>query len=809
MSAMLQDLRQTARALRKSPGTCAVVVVTSALGICAVATVFSILDAFLLKPLPGVARQAELVNVHATAPDGSSFHSVSLATYRDLRDGSPVFTDISAFASRLVSLSTGGDPSLAVAQIVTGSTFSVLGVTPALGRFFLPGEDAVPGRDAVAVISHRLWQQHLAGDPAAVGRKVSINGHPFTIVGVAPAGFVGTFLGQPFDLWIPTMMASAAGVPADRLTDRRIVWLELVGRLRPAVTLEAARRAVSARAGELAQAYPDIYKGVGYDLLPTTGFEDSLRSAAIPFFAVLMGLAVLVLTIAGVNVSALLLARSVGRERELGVRVALGAGRGRLLRHLVLENVLLFLGGGAVGILGTFATTSLLGRVELPTPVPLAFDLQPGPRVLLFALLASIAAGLAFGLAGTVTALQPSSLASLRAAAATDRRSTSRLRSAFVAAQVALSAVLLVAAGLLFRTVRQAASISPGFDPDGLTMTTVDFRMLGVDSSRAGAAYEALQSRIASLPGVQSAATAGVLPLGPGSRSDAVSLPGAPADEPPRSVDLCDVGDSYFATMRLPILAGRAFGPAEGAGGSPSAIVNETLAGKLWPGREPLGRTIVWNKTLLTVVGVARDSKYRRLWEAPRPFLYLSDRQFGSLRRDLVVRGGGDAASVASALRREIRSVAPGLALSAVLPVRRYIGFSTLTQRVGSAVAGALGAVGLTLAALGVWAQVAFSVSRRTREIGIRMALGARPAQVVRLETARGGRAAAVGLAFGLGAALLSARLLASLLFGVSPADPLTFAAVALVLAAITLAASYAPARRAARVDPNEALRSD
>jgi hypothetical protein len=274
-------------------------------------------------------------------------------------------------------------------------------------------------------------------------------------------------------------------------------------------------------------------------------------------------------------------------------------------------------------------------------------------------------------------------------------------------------------------------------------------------------------------------------------------------------VDLCDVGDSYFATMRLPILAGRAFGSSDGAGSPPSAIVNETLARTVWPGRDPLGRTLLWNRRSLTVVGVAKDSKYRRLWEAPRPFLYISDRQFGSLRRDLVVRGGGAAASLASALRREIRSVARDLALSAVLPVRRYIGFSTLPQRVGGAVAGALGGIGLGLAALGVSAQVAFSVSRRTREIGIRMALGARPGQVVRLEAARGGKTAAVGLTLGLLAALLFSRLLTSLLFGVRPADPLTYGAVALVLLALTLAASYAPARRAARVDPIGAHRSE
>ncbi len=807
--ALLQDLRHAVRTLRKSPGVSVVVIATVALGICAVATVFSIVDALLLKPLPGVARQSELVNVHATAPDGSSFHSVSLETWRDLRAQNPALRDLAAFSSRIVSLSTGGEPLPAVAQIVTANFFPLLGARPALGRFFVPSEDTAPGRDAVVVVSHRIWKERFARDPNVVGRTLLLNGRSFTVVGVARPGFVGTFLAEPFDLWIPTMMAPAAGTFPNRLTDRRVSWLELVGRLRPAATVESARRVLSVRARRLERTYPSIYRGVGFDVVPTSGFEDTLRVPAVRFFALLMGLAVLVLAISGANVSGLLLARALGRQRDLSVRRALGAGRGRLLRQMLTENVALFLAGGTAGIGLTMGAATLLERFRLPTPVPIALDLQPGPRVFAFALLASLVAGLVFGIVGAVAATRPSSLLLLRVGAATDRRGASRLRAAFVSAQVAMSALLLVAAGLLFRTVLHAAHASPGFEADGLAMATVELRMLGYDAARANAAFEALVDRVSTLPGVESATTAGLLPLGPGKRTDAVTLPGAPPDEPAVSVDYSDVGDAYFRTLRLRLLAGRPFGPADGPKARPAAIVNETLARRLWPGQEPIGRTLVRDGTTLTVVGLARDAKYERLWEAPRPYLYLSDRQFGSLRRELVVRCGGKPETVVAQLRRAIREVEPNLPVPAVLTVRSYIGFSLLPQRVGGAVAGALGAVGLLLAAVGLAAQVAFSVASRRREIGIRMAVGARPGDVVALETARGAKTAAVGLAAGLAASFGTSRLLANLLFGVRPSDPLTFGAAAVLLGGITLLVSFLPARRAARIDPIRALRSE
>jgi predicted permease len=804
--------RQAIRALAKSPGTSLVVIATVAIGLCAVATVFAVVDTFFLKPLPGVARQAELVNVHATAPDGSSFHSVSLPTWRDLQEGNGALSGLAAFSSRIVSIGSGSEPRLAVVQVVTGNYFSVLGARPALGRFFLPEEDRAPGRDAVVVLSHRLWKSDFGADPGVAGRVLSINGHPFTVVGVTEPAFNGTFVGQPFDLFVPTMMAPVVGT-ADRLESRDYVWLELVGRRRPGVSLKTAQAAFSAAGRRLEKAYPEVSRGVGFNLLPTTGFEDALRGSAIGFFGLLAGLSGLVLAIAGVNVSGILLARAVARERELSVRLALGAGQGRLLRQLLAENVLLFLAGGAAGMLLTFATLALLERIELPTTIPITFDLQPGARVFAFALVLSAVAGALFGLVAAVPATRPSALALLRAGASTERHGASRLRAVFVAAQVAMSALLLVAAGLFLRTVHQTAGVNPGFEPDGLTMTTVDLKLLGYDAARAGLAFEQIVARASAFPGVESATTAGRIPLGVGNRTSAVALPESPPGEPLVRVDFADVGDGYFSTLRLPLLAGRPFGPADVPGAPGAAIVNETLARKLWPGRNPIGQRLrredSATKAVLTVVGVARDAKYRRLWEEPLAFLYVSERQSGSLRRELVVRGGGPPEALAAQLRRAIRAVEPNLPFAPAITVRRYMGFSLLPQRIGSAVAGALGVVGLLLAGIGLAAQVAYSVSRRTREIGIRMALGARPADILVLETGRGVKTAAIGLALGLLGALLLSQSLVKFLFGVSPADPLTYGAVALLLAATSLAATFPPARRAARIDPMKALRSE
>ena len=640
MRSLLQDLRHSLRRLGRSPGLSAVVILTVAAGIAASATVFALVDALFFKPLPGVSGQSQLVNVHATAPDGSTFHSVSLPTWRDLGDGGGSFAGLAAFSSRLASLSDGGEPRLAVLQMVTGNYFQLLGTRPALGRFFGPAEDAVPGRDAVAVLGHGAWKSRFGGDSSIVGRQIQINGKPFTVLGVAGPGFAGTFLGIQFDAWIPSMMASALAIE-DRLEAREHVWLEMVGRLAPGVTLASAQSRMNELGRRLERAYPDSQRGIGYDLRPTTGFEDDLRGAAVGFFAVLSALGGLVLAVACVNVTGVLLARGLTREKELGLRMALGSGRGRLVRLLLIETLALFAVGGALGALLTTATTPLLERFRLPIPLPLVFDFSPGPRVVGFALLAAAVGGLLFGLVAALATTRHMDASLLRSGAATERRAAARLRSAFVSVQVAGSVLLLVTAGLFLRTVKSAASADPGFASDGLSLTRIDLSMLGYDEARARSYYDQLLERVTALPGVSSATIAGVVPLGPGNRTATVALPGRTAEEDRISVDFSDVGESYFATMGIPILRGRAFGREDAPGAPFVAIVNQTLAARLWPGRDPIGQTLTKKDRTLTVVGVARDGKYRRLSESPRSYLYTPSRQEGRVREDLVVRSEG------------------------------------------------------------------------------------------------------------------------------------------------------------------------
>jgi predicted permease len=804
-----QDLRQAFRTLRRSPGLAAVVVVTVATGVAANTAVFALIDTLFGRPLPHVYDSSRLVNVHATEPDGSSFHAVSYPTWKDLGDGGGSFSGLAAFSSGLVSLTdSAGEPRLAIVQVVTGNYFPILGTRPALGRFFGPADDAVRGRDAVAVLGDGAWKTRFGADPSIVGRTISINGRAVTVVGVAPPSFTGTFLAFPFDVWVPVAMAETLSI-RDDLDNRGRAWLEMVGRLAPGRTIEDARSRMRIVARRLEHEYPDSQRGVGFDPRPVTGFEDSLRGAAVGFFAVLAGLSGLVLVIAGVNVSGILLARGLARDRELGIRYALGARRLRLTRLVALEAVILFLAGGALGGWLATAATHLLERFRIPLPLPLVFDFSPGPRGYAFALAASLASGIVFGLLVALQATRSAITAGIPRSRSTEGPAASRLRSAFVVLQVSASVLLLVTAGLLLRTVQNASRSDPGFDADGLVLTTFDLSMLGYDAGRARAFRDALVERAALLPGVESAAIAGVVPLGPGSRSSAVSLPGRVRPEERVAVDYSDVGEGYFSTMRIPIVRGRPFDRRDGPEAPATAVVNETLAARLWPRLDAIGRTLRFEDRTLTVVGVAKNGKYRRLSEDPLPYLYLAARQAGALHHTLVLRASGSPEALAGALGRERRVLEPALPLSAVLTAREHMGYSLLPQRVAGSVAAAMGAIGLCLASVGLASLVAYSVGRRTREIGVRLALGARPADVVGLEMRRGIRVAAAGLLAGTVAALFGTRFLASLLFGVTAQDPATFVGVLLFLGSMTLGAIYLPARRAARVDPIRSLRAE
>jgi len=801
---LLVDISRAVRSLRSHPVTSLVIAATVAIGIAAGATVFSIADTLLLRSLPGVVRQSELVNVHATAADGSTFHSVSYPTYKDLRDRNRSLSGLTAFSSRLVSLATGEEPRLGVVQIVSGNYFDVLGARAASGRLIAPGDDRAGG-DLVAVVSQTFARDFL-GISTAVGQTLKINGRAFTIVGVAPAGFCGTFLAQPFDVWIPISAWAAIG-PNTPLNQRDRVWLELVGRKRSGVSLAQVHADLEPIGRQLAKEYPAIYRGVGYDPRPVTGFEDSLLSGALGVFGVLSAMAALILLVGCVNVAGIFLARSVSRAREIAVRAALGARRHELIRPLLLEHMVLFVAGGGLGLALTSWTARLLERFDIPTPIPLRFDFSPTIRVAGFALVLSVVVGLVFGLSASIFATRRVSSDALRGRF--ELPGASRALGSVVAVQLAACVLLLACAGLFLRTVLQAVNRNPGFEPENLVMMTVDLSVLGYTPAQIRSFDERIVKRLAALPGVDRATVAGVLPLGPGHRSTTVRLPESAAERDAVDIDTADVWDSYFQTLRIPILRGRAFLPSDRDGAPLVAVVNESLARRLWPQRDAVGQSFSSEGKSYRVVGVAQDGKYRTPGETQRSFLYVASRQEPTTRPALVLHTGRDLTLITPAIRRELRRLDPAIPFAAVYSVRTHMGFSLLPQRILLGVSATLGGIGLLLAAVGLAGLVGYSVSRRTREIGVRVALGATPGDVVRLEMKRGLAVAAAGLAGGTVLALGAARLLRSLTFGIEPHDPVTFMLVLLLLAVVAISATYVPSRGAARIDPMTALRSE
>lgn len=805
----LQDLRFAARALGKSPLFTITATVSLALGLGALVTVFGLANGLFLKPLPGIAQPDRLVTVHLTSAAGERTLGFSYPEYRDLAGGSESLEGLIAWSDHTLGFAAGGEAQLLLGQAVSGNYFQLLGAEPVRGRFFLPEETAAPGGPAVAVVSHGLWRERFASDPTLVGRTVSLNGAPFTVVGVAPPGFRGLFRAFRFDVWTPLSQARVTEPQAD-LADRGAEWLETAGRLAPGRRAGEAEAELDGLLATLRREHRGDVDGVGVEVRPATGFDEFLRRAALGLVAVLAAVAGLVLVAACANVANLVLARGAGRSREIAIRLATGAGRGRIVSQLLAESLLLAVAGGLAGLLLAAWASDLFRLFQPPPPLTLDLDLGLDGRVVLFAFLASLAAA---GLAGLAPALQlsrPGLLPALKEGGG-EGRGPSRSRSAFVVAQVAVSMLLLVAAGLLLRTLRHAASVDPGLDPDGVEVAAVDLSLLRLDEPEAEELHRRLLEEARTLPGVESAALAGAVPLGLGAPPAAVvAVEGRtpPPGEEGFTVRLTAVSPGYFEAVRTPLVAGRGFRIEDGRDAPAVAVVNQTLAESFWPEGETLGRSFTWQGWPIRVVGVARDGKYRSLDEPPTPFVYLPFAQSPQMRAHLLVRRVAGAPPVAAELRRMVRQVAPDLPLTLLLPMRELVGLALLPQRLAGGVATVLGLLALLLAAVGLYGNVAYQVGRRTREIGVRMALGARRRDVLGLVVGQGLRLALVGVGVGVALALAASRLLAGLLHGVSATDPVTFAAIAALLAATALAASYLPARRAAGIDPVSALKS-
>jgi len=815
MDTLLQDLRYAARALIKSPGFTTVAVLTLGLGIGANTAVFTLVNAALFRTPPG-ASPHELMWLAATRdfPEQpgrprSYQRRFSLPEYRDYAAGSSAFTGLSAYQDAALALGSGGEPERINGMLVSGNYFQVLGLVPAAGRFFVPEEDRDPGAHPVVVLSHGLWRHRFGSDSAIVGKDITVNGRRFMVVGVAPAGFVGIQLGEPADLFTPlAMIAVAMPRSADLLEQRNAGWLQIIGRLKPGVTVAAAGKDIATLAARLAQTYPEVLQGTSAEVAPLSGgLDPSNRSEALPIFVLLMAVPAVVLLIACANVANLLLARAAGRRREIGIRLALGATRGRLMRQLLTESVVLALCAGAAGMVLSFWLNDVLLAVSrAPTEIELA--LKPDARVLAFTIAVAVVTGVLFGLAPALGATRPDVVPALK-----ERLGRSRLARAFVMAQVALSLILLVTAGLFLRSLDKALDVNPGFDPVNRIALSFDLGIQGYTDRQRGTFYARLLERVRALPGVEAASLGSPLPMSGRIIGSAVSIEGVDPDAGAVPVTLGSFAPQYFATLGVPLLRGRDFATTDLAGAPLVVIVNETLARRLWPNQDPLGRRLRLygrEEPLREVIGVAKDGKYDELTENPRGFLYLPERQHADLSDiSLIVKTTSDPRPLAGALTTAVHE------LDATLPIFRL---ETLQQalrnrldkeRGASSLLGVFGTLALLLAALGLYGVMAYAVSQRTREIGIRVALGARQADVLRQFVGEGVRLAVVGVAIGLALSVMLTRIIAQFLYGVTATDATTFAAGAVVLCVVAVAASWLPARRAARVDPMVALRSE
>ncbi|HEV7992749.1 MAG TPA: ABC transporter permease [Gemmatimonadaceae bacterium] len=816
LSTILRDLRYAVRMLRKSPVFTVIAVLIIALGTGAVTTIFSTANAIALRPLPGVPNADELVEVNRARADGSDWMWASYPFYQHLRDGGArSVADIAAWAMMPLTISTGNEGVAAEGTMVSGNYFRVTGARPALGRFFTPEEDGAPGANPVVVISHKFWTTQLAGDSAVIGCTVRLNGNAFTVVGVAPPSFYGVFAALRTDAWVPLAMQPVLGRRND-LTNTRPTWLQLFARVRPGVSRETVQRELSRLTAQWAadgRDTEDVRPFVAARVESLSGLPSDMHGRVLGFMALLLGASGLVLLIANSNVAAMLLARAVARRRETAVRFALGATRGRLVRQLLTETLLLYLLGAAGGVLLALNATRLLARLPMPIDTPFALDLSLDARVLVFALVVSLATGVVTGLAPALQSARVDLNARLRSdsAGAGSRRSIAQ--TALIAGQMALSLLLLVAAGLFLRALDRGRSVDLGFDPANVATVGFDLGTYGYDDAKGRLFFRSVKDKLAQTPGVVAVSYASVLPLSIYNSREDLRIDGSAvpqATERGTSVSSGEVDAGYFEVMKTPIMEGRGFTPSDDDERAPRvAVINQAFARRFWP-TGAVGRTFRRGSEVVTVVGVAHDAKYSKLGEPRRPFVYFAFGQTAAkYHAELLVRTSGDPARLAPAIRDAVREFDSLLPAPAVTTLSASISAILLPQRVAALVTAVLGFVGLLLAAVGLYGVVAYLVGQRTREIGVRLALGANRGDVLRLVVGEGMRPVAVGMAIGLLLALGATRLLESYLFGVSPLDAVTFVGGAAMLASVALTASYLPARRAAMTDPVRALRAE
>jgi predicted permease len=826
---VLTDIKYAVRWLRLSPGFALVAILSLGLGIGANTAMFSVVDAVLLRPLP-VEDPAALVDVFTAGAGSIDHQTTSYPDFVDLKAQNRVFSDMTGYTPMFAPLNLGDRARLVMGHIVTSNHFGFFGVRPALGRMLQPTDDE-PGADRVVVISHRMWLADFGGDPAVVGRSLQLRGLPYTIVGVTPASFTGVIPLLVPELWLPIAHneeVEPAGINSNvpsptgrtRLERRGSRWLFVKGRLKPGVSVDEARANVQLIGSQLATAYPATNRERQLTAFATSDVRLLVPQAGAPLSigsAGVMTVVGLVLLIACANVAGMLLARASARTREIGVRLAIGASRRQIVRQMLAEGLVLGLCSGAVAAALAWLLVQLLVSIELPLPGVVGLDLRLDARVLGFALTIATLGGLLASLTPALKASSPRLGADLKGDAAPTSFGGRRwsLRDALVVGQLSLTLVLLVVAGLLLRSLGASRAADVGFRTSGLAMLATDTDMVRYDADRGRAFWDNALQRVQGIPGVAAAALATPrLPFDINFSNTTVRVEGKSYGPDDRGEVISNVAvtPDYFRTLDVPIVQGRSFTAADRAGAPLVAVINETMARRYWPDGSAVGRSfeLAFAKgERFQVIGVARDHRLHTVSERPAPYIHFAAAQRPSRYNYVVARSEGDAAELLAAMRRELLALEPGLVFVNGATMERSLALSLLPDRVGAMLAAGFGAVGTLLAAIGLYGVIAFSVARRTREIGVRMAVGADAASVLSLVMRQGLTLALIGAVIGVALGAVVARALGGILYEVEASDPLTWTAALSVLFAAALLANFVPARRAMRVNPITALRSE
>ena len=834
MNTLLQDLKYGGRMLRKHPAYTSVAVLTLALGIGANTAIFSLVNATLLRRLP-VVQLENLVYVFSGTP-GNNF---SYPDFSEMRDQNQVFESMIAWGGITASMNSEGETEgadIVSGAIVTGNYFEGLGVRAKLGRVISPEDDRSPGAHPVAVISHRLWQSRFGGRSDVIGEQLRLNGQNFSIIGVVPAEFGGSQQGVTRDLYVPMMMQAVMRPPRagysgemdpDLLKVRGNRWLGSIGRLKHGVTSEQAQAALAVIAKQQEEAFPNTNRNRSVSVSAVNDGDPQRRGQFISVATLLMSVVAAVLLIACANVANLLLARASARRKEIALRMALGASRGRLFRQLMTESALLAVMGGGAGLLLAWWLVEALKGATPPAGLPVTPEFALDVRVLIFTLALSLATGIVFGLAPALRASRPNLVPALKDESLVLDERTRRfsLRNILVVAQVAVSLVLLIAAGLFLRSLQQAQAVSPGFDAEKLLTVPLNINLLRYSRPQGREFYRQVVERAESLAGVESASVARIVPLGGGGSVRSLLIEGqAGPDDSSRSEGAGAIGDSlnsvssnviglkYFQTMGIPLLRGRDFDAQDSEDRPRVVIVNEAFVRRHFGDQEAIHHRLSFNGQQgpwHQIVGIVRDSKYWSLGEASVTVAYLPLQQNHETGMTLHVRTSVDPMVLAGTVRHEIQSLEKNLPVTGIRPMTEWLSTSLYAARMGALLLGAFGALALLLASVGLYGLMSFSVSRRTRELGIRVALGAQAGELFRMVLKEGAMLVSIGVVFGLTLALIASRLLASFLFGISPTDWMTIASIPVILALVSFLACYLPARRATNVDPMAALRSE